>query len=73
MNLETCTVPLAQHCRDAMAALSPAGPNEHDEATSNVLDCNDWALQPRKKLQKVLSMLSTSNSATLLGSLDVPS
>ena len=74
VNLETCTLPLAQHCRDAMAALPPAGPHEHDEATSNVLDCNDWALQPRKKLQKVLSMRFDKKLHTaLLGSLDAPS
>ena len=47
VNRETCTFPLAQHCRDAMAALPPAGPNEHDEATSDVFDWNDWVLQPK--------------------------
>ena len=74
VNRETCTLHLAQHCRDAMAALPLAGPHEHDEAISNVLDCNDWALQPRQKLQKVLSMRFDKKLHTaLLGSLDAPS
>ena len=70
----TCTPPFAQHCRDAMATLAFAGSNEQGEATSDVLDWTDWVLQPRKKLQNVLSMrLDKQLHTILLGSLDAPS
>ena len=50
VDLESCTLPLAQHCRDALASLPPAGPSEPTEGIADVLDWNDWALQQWKKL-----------------------
>ena len=74
MDLESCTLPLAQHCRDALASLPPAGPSETAEGTADVLDWNDWALQPRKKLQKILCMrIDNKLHTALLGSLDAAS
>ena len=72
-NLETCTLPLAQHCRDALAALPPALPSEREEETTNPLDWREWALRPRKKLQKLLSKrLDEKQHADLLTALDAP-
>ena len=53
-DLGACALPLAEHCRDALAALPPALASEAEE-TADPLDLKDWALRPRKKLQKVLS------------------
>jgi hypothetical protein len=54
-DLEACSLPVAQHCRDAFTTLPPAPACEPVNEDTDPLDWNDWVRRPRKKLQKLLS------------------
>ena len=71
-DLETCSLPVAQHCRDALAALPPAPASELENET-DPLDWNDWVRRPRKKLQKLLNKRYDEKLfTTLLATMDAP-
>ena len=74
VDLETCTLPLAQHCRDALACMPPADSSELSGGSADVLDWNNWVLELQKKLQKVLSKrIDKKLHTALLRSLDASS
>jgi hypothetical protein len=74
VDLETCTLPLAQHCRDALACMPPADSSELSGGSADVLDWNNWVLELQNKLQKVLSKrIDKKLHTALLRSLDAPS
>ena len=69
-----CTLPLAQHCRDALASLPPPGHSETAEGIADVLGWTDWALQPWNKLQNnICKRIAKKLHTALLGSLDAAS
>ena len=65
-DLESCSFPVALHCRDALSALPPALACERDNEGSDPLDWNDWVRRPRKKLQKLLSKRFDEKLSTAL-------
>ncbi len=62
-DLETCELPLAQACRDARAELPDAPPGARDDREGS--DLGTWrelALEPRKKVQRMLSRRLTTKT-----------
>ena len=74
MNIETCTLPLAQLCRDALTSMSSADASKFARGSADALNRNSWVLQLQKKLQKTLSKRIIKNLHTaLLSSSDASS
>ena len=70
-SLDTCTLPIAGHCRDAFEAIPPA---TGIDDTTDALDWRRWALAPQKKVQKMLcKRVDIKNFQLLLASMDLSS
>ena len=69
-DLDTCDLPLAAACRDALAALPPAPASGGDD-TDDLPSWRELALEPRKKIQRMFSRrIDKRTYSDLLTSMD---
>ena len=73
LDLESCSLPVTQHIREAFEAL-PLAPASEQDLAADPLAWDNWARHPQKKLQRLLSRRYDENLlSSCLASMDAPS